>query len=508
MTLKYESVEWAEATELTDRTYNLYALFWDANTHLLYINSSDNASVHEDLAKLVTNDEVKLINGVQTFRVMHGIKRLLLRNMGLNDRLRRSVRFMMFTGSDIQAYLDSAQSQGKEKTHVFGDGFDGNSHVTIGTSKKGRIWSWKEAKDLLEWKKWCTEIGAKLLDSTIEPDSFLQDSMVPEDIPGPPDLYPLTVEWPDEFYQRMEDSVFIEQGAERVPFFNVGLDLIDPAPKVTIRFRVSTEETSADYRIKFAGGKVSYVPQEKDLVIGVGRKTFKLSEYFAVAHPLIRYEKDCFSRGDQLLKPRMRTLYIFNPERILTWKWSGVDFTKESQTIGKRPDSIQRRTIETISSAAWDRDYQIIFDDDAPGEAADVIGIAVSDDKLKLDLFHCKFSGGDAGRRVKDLYEVCGQAQRSIKWRADIDRLLMHMVNREKSRMRKHGVSRFERGTFKLLQEMRAEARALVPEARIFVVQPGLSKAKISDDQRELLSSTDVYLHETLSIYFGVIASD
>jgi hypothetical protein len=59
----------------------------------------------------------------------------------------------------------------------------------------------------------------------------------------------------------------------------------------------------------------------------------------------------------------------------------------------------------------------------------------------------------------------------------------MHMVNREKYRMRKYGVSRFECGTFKDLQEMRAEARALVPEARIFIVQPGLSKAKISDDQ-------------------------
>jgi hypothetical protein len=332
--------------------------------------------------------------------------------------------------------------------------------------------------------------------------------MVPEDITGPPDLYPLTIEWPDEFYQRMEESVFIQWGSERVPFFNVGLDLIDPAPKIAIRFRVSTEKTSANYQMRFAGNNVSYVPEETDLVIGIGKRTFRLSEYFANAHPLIRYEKDCFSRGDQLLRPRNRTLYIFNPDRILTWNWKGVDLKKESQTVAKYPDSIQRRTIDVISSSAWDRMYQIIFDDDAPGEAADVIGIAASGGKLMLDLFHCKFSGGDAGRRVKDLYEVCGQAQRSIKWRADIDRLLMHMVNREKYRMRKQGVSRLERGTFKMLQELRGEARALMPEARIFVVQPGLSKAKVSDDQRELLSTTDVYLHETLSIHFGVIAND
>jgi hypothetical protein len=86
-------------------------------------------------------------------------------------------------------------------------------------------------------------------------------------------------------------------------------------------------------------------------------------------------------------------------------------------------------------------------------------------------------------------------------------RFLMHLVEREKSRKRKSGVSRFERGTFKQLQEMRGEARALMPEFRIFIVQPGLSKAKVADDQRELLSTTDLYLHETLGIEFGVIAS-
>jgi hypothetical protein len=35
------------------------------------------------------------------------------------------------------------------------------------------------------------------VDSTIEPDSFLQNSMVPEDIASPPELDPLTVEWPE-----------------------------------------------------------------------------------------------------------------------------------------------------------------------------------------------------------------------------------------------------------------------------------------------------------------------
>jgi superfamily II DNA or RNA helicase len=507
ITHETEPVQWADASDLRNQTFDLYALFWDPETKLLYVNSSNNDSVHEELAKAVGGPDATLISGVDAFRVLHGIRRLLLRNAGLNDRLRRSVRFMMFTGADIQAFLDSSQSHGKEKTHVFGDGFDGKSRVTMGTSKKGRVWSWQEAKDLLEWKKWCVRVGAKLIDSSIEPDSFLQDSMVPEDISGPPALHPLTIEWPDDLYERTEESTLIGHGALRVPFFEVGLDLIDPAPSSAIRFKVFADEFSASYRLKFGADKVTYVPEAEELVIRVGRRNLKLSDFFNGAHPIIRYEQDCFSRGDQLLKPRQRKLHIFNAEKIKAWVWDGVDLTKESQTLKKRKDSIQYRTIDTISSPDWDRHYQVIFDDDAPGEAADVVALALSDQKLMVDLFHCKFTADDVGKRVKDLHEVCGQAQRSIKWRENVDRFLVHLLNRERKRMTKCGVSRFERGDFKQVQEIRTQARALLPEFRIFIVQPGVSKSKVSDGQRELLGSTELYLYETFGIEFGVIAS-
>ena len=136
------------------------------------------------------------------------------------------------------------------------------------------------------------------------------------------------------------------------------------------------------------------------------------------------------------------------------------------------------------------------------------MGLVIREDKLIVDLFHCKHTKAKPGNRIKDLYEVCGQAQWSIKWRDDIDRFLLHLLNREKRRMKKYGVSRFERGDFKQLVGIRGAARALTPEFRIFIVQPGISKAGVTDDQRELLSTTELYLHETRSIKFRVIASE
>lgn len=178
ITIAYGEVEWAASSKLTERSFDLYVFFWDSRTNLLYINSSNNESLHEDLAKAIAGPEARLINGLDCFRVLNGVKRLLLRNMGLTDRLRRSVRFVMFSGADIRRYLESANTFGTQKTHIFGDGYNGKSRITMGTSTKRRVWSWQEAKDVLEWKRWCRGVGAKLTDSTIKHDSFIQEMLV------------------------------------------------------------------------------------------------------------------------------------------------------------------------------------------------------------------------------------------------------------------------------------------------------------------------------------------
>jgi hypothetical protein len=47
----------------------------------------------------------------------------------------------------------------------------------------------------------------------------------------------------------------------------------------------------------------------------------------------------------------------------------------------------------------------------------------------------------------------------------------------------------------------------LVPEFRIFVVQPGLSRARAITSQLELLAVTEAYLQETFGIAMTVYAS-
>ncbi len=160
------------------------------------------------------------------------------------------------------------------------------------------------------------------------------------------------------------------------------------------------------------------------------------------------------------------------------------------------------------------RAYDVIVDDDRSGEAADVVAIRLVENVdtqtvIEVEFYHCKFSSDDTpGARVKDLYEVCGQAQKSVSWmKSGLKRtdLFTHLLRRAAADAERR--DRYEVGDRHRLQSIREMSQFCEMKLSIFVVQPGLSKAKVSSPQLELLSVAETYLFETYQLSFGVIAS-
>jgi hypothetical protein len=202
----------------------------------------------------------------------------------------------------------------------------------------------------------------------------------------------------------------------------------------------------------------------------------------------------------------------YQVDGIVAWDWTGVDITKESQGDQKQQGTIQARAIQEFLQ----RNYDVVFDDDNAGEAADIVcirivGGAVAPERIEVDFFHCKYShGGNPGSRIADLYEVCGQAQKSICWVSSPEKktdLFTHLMRREKDRLSKERSTRFERGTLELLHTIREISRVYPVLLSVSVIQPGLSKANASPDQLQLLGVTENYLMETYQLSFSVIAS-
>ena len=128
-----------------------------------------------------------------------------------------------------------------------------------------------------------------------------------------------------------------------------------------------------------------------------------------------------------------------------------------------------------------------------------------------MELYHCKYAHGDRpGARIDDLYEVCGQAQKSIWWASSAEKktdIFTHLMRRESKRIAKGQASRLERGTPALLKKIREISRLYPVTLSISVVQPGLSQKTISINQLQLLAVTENHLSEMYQLSFRAIAS-
>lgn len=76
-----------------------------------------------------------------------------------------------------------------------------------------------------------------------------------------------------------------------------------------------------------------------------------------------------------------------------------------------KQDTVQFRSFELLEA-----EHDVVFNNDGAGEAADLVGLKeVSEVEIRLTLIHCKYaSDGKVSGQIANLYEVCGQAQKSI----------------------------------------------------------------------------------------------
>lgn len=506
VTREFEEIPWGKVRELQNVTWHLYLLYWDADTKLLYINSSNNDDLHENLAQAVSGQTATRIKGENVYRVLHNVRRLMLMNLGLLHTTGRAIRHTMHNGSDVAEQLQPAQLGNKAKTNLFGRGYEDGEKVSIGGCLKGRVWSSSAAKSVADWVAWCKPIGAKLLDDTITTASIVNGAIIPQEMTDRPSLIPLALDWNGSTYSRNTDAVFLRLADAEVPFYDTELQLISQETHGDIRFAIQTETTSIAYRAEFTATGVCFVAEGDEALALIGRNTqLPLSAFFKKEPPTIFFEQDALLEDGLLYKVREDSIGVYDQNAISVWDWQGVDLAKESQRPEKRVDSIQYRVLRQVcQDSAW----EFVFDDDSRGEAADVVAVRRDGRQMYIDLYHCKFAiGGSVGARVEDLYAVCGQVHKCIRWRDHIEGLFHHLKMREASRIRDGKPSRIEKGDAKLLIELLNHAHFLNPVIRIFIVQPGLSKSKATIEQLRLLGATSTYLEETYTIPLSVIGS-
>ena len=282
VTREREPISWGNMKEMENVVWELYIVHWDEARKLLFVHSSNTGGNHEKLAEAIGGPDTVLVRGEQVFRVFHGINRIMLMNLGLNHSMSRAVRFTMHVGGDIIQAITDSHLQNRVKSNVFGRGFEGGARVTIGCSHKGRIWSYQIAGNIADWVEWCGNVGRKVLDDSISPEDFLDHVIVPTPLAARPALFPLAIEWSEALLERSEETLKMDIAGEVAPFFDVGLELVEPGVDGPLRFRVFSGSKSSTYEVDFAGETVRYRPVASfDVELVQSRKRTKLSEWFS-----------------------------------------------------------------------------------------------------------------------------------------------------------------------------------------------------------------------------------
>lgn len=503
-----EQARWTTAQHAINVTWDLHMLHWDQASGLLYISSSAKGPF-DRLAKAVCGDTARRVEGEDVFRSLHGFKRLILRNLGLTHHQGRGVRYSMYMGVDVADGLDSAKSQSRIKNNVFATGFLDGAPASRGCSAKGKFWSISKVRDLTDWVDWCQDIGRAVNDPGITTDGVFKSAMRPRQISDRPAVPPVAIHWPESLLMQIEDRIEITFGDKPVLFTECDIELLDNARTGPLRFAVRSDDQSAEFEIVFADGGARY-PQRNGpkTTIKVGSKIQTLSESFADDAPQIDFGDGSLLIYSHLYAlPEGETVQPYPPEKIEVWDWSKTNIRAEAQGVEKRVDSVQRLVIETLLADA--EPYDVIFDDDGKGEIADVVALRITDSVVSVTLFHCKYSStATPGARLNDLYEVCGQAQKSARWRDRPNRMLQHMLKREQMRRDRGLSSRIERGSAAMIKKLKAGWQDHRFEYDVRLVQPGLSRQAIGEEGLHLLAGVETYLLETRAMRLRIIGSN
>ncbi|WP_244550852.1 DEAD/DEAH box helicase family protein [Bradyrhizobium sp. Rc3b] len=504
-----DPVKWGRGKIVVDRLWHLFVLYHDAEAGLLHVNSSDKDSVHEDLARAVGAQE--RIRGEDVFRSLGRINRLIFSNIGVRKHGRRNMSFAMYTGADVRQALTQTETGDATKSNLDGRGWEAGRFVFPGCSAKGRVWE-RSQGSIPQLVRWCSPVGRKLIDETIDSAQILGNVLIPREVEGAfPAEGVLSVEWPPELLKVSDERVFVLKGDRQVATAFCEWTFDEEASSATeLAFRLTSaiEDLNEDIRLRFDAERGYRFVGGSDLKIKNGAMERPLVDYLYDYPLVVRYLDLTELEGDILLEQNNPAEITLSERALVPWEWPAdkVDITAES--IWK--DGAERKnSVQAYVAAHYFDEFDFIFDDDDAGEAADLICIKEEDEHINVLLLHCKFSSKPKeGGRVKDAVEVSSQAVRSAVWRGSFDRLHRHIRAREKvAGHRSSAAKRYLKGDLQRLLGIAKSAKVKRIAFDIAIVQPGIGRSRLTPDQRMVLGAAQTFLKQTVDVDLQVICS-
>jgi superfamily II DNA or RNA helicase len=503
-------VRWASHKELKDLMHNILLMYWSEENKCVFVYSNEYDSFGaEKLVEKAFDCQPELIAGEDIFNILDNVQLPLVKNLGASKL--GSISFTSYFGPNVTEGMSEVDREVSELNNIGCLGYeDGERVVWGGAKRKGKIWT-VENGTILEWKEWCDKVWTKVTNRTGEPQRITERFLKPVRIDQLPSSYPIGVEWGDYLQLGFSNSISIAFDSTEVPFQFVEINPISQ-DETGLVFELATdyvEGLTAKYKLEVSGalpGGYKYSRIEGSVIsIRRGRGALKVFEEYCIQDPVkVRYADGTVLTNCYLVDYKLSG-GIYPVDLIDTWNWSGVQLNAES--MGK---TINQTTIQYRAFQELEADFDLVFNDDSAGEAADLICLKdIDQNTMLLTLIHCKNAvDGIVSGRIDNLYTVCGQAQKSIRVKhGGLEKMVSDMFRRNK-KWSDLGYDRFLKGdskTLNLFKNMSLRKRLLF---EVIIVQPGLSKSQISQECLSLLATTELFISKTTQGKLRVILSD
>ncbi|MGF6114859.1 superfamily II DNA or RNA helicase [Janthinobacterium lividum] len=487
------SVPWANTSEISNIVWFLYLAYYNEKKSTLFIHCSGDDGQAKNFRSLISKNS-QLIAGEKTFRTLDGIKLLKLQNVGLS-RNQKNIRFTMHVGRDVNSIIGQLENNTAIKSNIFASGYLDGKKSNAGCSHKGKIWE-MDSGPIDDWVTWCDNAAIKLNDDTIDVKNIIDNVMRSEQIIGAWPVGFFYADWPESLLIENEIKISIKTAGISYNLLDLEFGIPTLASAVEIKipliFEKNHEEKVVLSNITLKLLKDDFSVSCGDLKISIqGERS--LSDYL-YENPLKILKQDGSIAIGNYRYYSPATLNILLPQNLLIiWDWGKTKIQNESMKKEGNLDTVQGFTFQKIFE-----NYSIIFNDDGAGEIADLVAINIHSGIINVDFYHCKYCAAKdgiatPGGRVDDTYVVSGQTSRSTKWMHSGEALL----NRLMSRYQKSIVSGFDRMLKGKIDDIDLARHKSIDHEMIlgfYIVQPAISKAKITDEQLTVLGTSYTYV--------------
>lgn len=483
-------LRWSRAEAWADVTYDMFLIVHAPAERLVFIcTSRRHNAVYDDLIASITHDARRLAPA-EVSRALRGVSNQELFSVGMRNRAAiggaGAESYRILTGRSAGNAIRAVDAGLYDQGHVFCRGTENGQDVTLGYSSASKVWTnrWDTIPELLRWLR---ALAQKIHDSRVLAPQSMFDRLGKatrlSTLPAPV----IAADLPAIAYDRYATQI---SAAGKRAF------LIDFAIAVGAQ-KESTAELvlrAGKLELPFAydlATRPCLTPMTDEaaaamLVDGTGRHEESLTAFLNESPPTLFLQDLSQVIGDTMsAAPAGAAL---EPGRIeaVDWATLRVDPFREKPPPAKRNVRRKLSLFEYIERRARAENVDVLFTDDASNEIADYVTVRRDQAQVLVQLIHCKAAKDDPvpGDRVKDLYEVLGQAVKCRRW-LDRRRLLAQV----RHRIGNTG-SRFIIGNFNQLSTLLDDASRLTFE--VVVVQPALS-TQPKETIVDLLAAVDAY---------------